>query len=62
MEKEFFISGYCRAADQNRTVCVEFEDGNLTSVDCSYLNCPYTDRCTVAGQIRETEKKEAENV
>ncbi len=62
MEKEFFISGYCRACDQSRTVCAEFEDGKLSSVDCGFPGCVYADRCTVAGQIRETEKKEAENV
>ena len=62
MEKEFFISGYCRAYDQSRTVCAEFEDGKLNGTDCSYPDCPYTDSCTIAGQIRETEKKEAENV
>ena len=62
MEKEFFISGYCRACDQSRTVCAEFEDGKLTFADCNYPDCPYTDRCTIAEQVRDYEKKEAENV
>ena len=52
MYKEEFISGYCRAQDQSRMVAVEIEDGEL-SADCSYGNCPYEDRCTIASRIRE---------
>ncbi len=59
MEQEFFSSGYCRVNDQSRTVCAEFTDGQLTYTDCHYPDCPYADKCTVAGQIKE---KEVENV
>ncbi len=52
MYKEEFISGYCRTQDQSRMVAVEIEDGDLTA-DCSYGNCPYEDRCTIAARIRE---------
>ena len=62
MEKEYFISGYCRATDQSRTICAEFADGKLIGVDCNYPDCPYTDRCTIAWQIKEAKKKEGENV
>ena len=49
---EEFISGYCRALDQSRMVAAELEEGELT-VDCSFGNCPYEDRCTVAQKLRE---------
>lgn len=52
MYKEEFISGYCRTQDQSRMVAAEIEDGELT-VDCSYGSCPYEDRCTIAGRIRD---------
>ena len=55
MEKEYFFAGYCRANDQSRTVCAEFADDKLTYADCSYPDCPYADKCTVAGQIKEKE-------
>ncbi len=55
MEKEYFLSGYCRATDQSRTVCAEFTDGQFTYADCNYPDCPYTDHCTVAVQIKEKE-------
>lgn len=59
MEQEYFFSGYCRVNDQSRTVCAEFTDNTLTYADCNYPDCPYGDKCTIAGQIKE---KEAENV
>ena len=62
MEKEYFLSGYCRVNDQSRTVGAEFEDGVLTFTDCNYPDCPYIDRCTIAGQLKDLEKREAENV
>ena len=55
MEQEFFIAGYCRINDQSRTVCAEFADGKLICADCNYPDCPYTDKCTIAGQIKEKE-------
>ena len=53
MEKENFISGYCRTMDSSRTVCVVTENGKLTDVDCSYESCPYTASCTVALEIEQ---------
>ncbi len=51
MEQEAFLSGYCRMQDQSRMVAAELENGVLTA-DCSFGNCPYEDRCTVAAQLR----------
>lgn len=53
MERETFISGYCRQADGSRTVCVEADGNSLISVDCLYENCPYGDACTVHKKIEE---------
>ena len=53
MEKETFISGYCRQLDNSRMVEVITEDGELTEVDCSYESCPYVPNCTIAQRIRE---------
>lgn len=53
MEKEYFLSGYCRTTDQSRTVTIELEDGLLVEVDCCYENCVHTPNCTIAIQIKE---------
>ena len=53
MEKELFVSGYCRAMDQSRMVAVVVEDGVLSEVDCAYPDCPYAPSCPVAAKIRE---------
>ena len=53
MEKELFISGYCRALDQSRMVAVVTENGELTEVDCCYGNCIYQPNCPIAKQIDE---------
>ena len=53
MEKEVFLSGYCRTTDASRIVEVILEDGEVTEVDCCYENCPHTANCLIAGQIRE---------
>ena len=53
MEKETFLSGYCRTTDQSRMVEVITEDGNLLEVDCCYENCIHTANCIIAQQIRE---------
>ena len=39
MEKEIFISGYCRAIDQSRMVELVTEDGELVEVDCCFGSC-----------------------
>lgn len=53
MEEEF-VSGYCRAADQPRTVTVEIENGKIFA-DCSYGSCPYEGSCKIAERIRQLE-------
>ena len=51
MEKEYFLTGYCRTTDQSRTVAVEIQDGKLTEVDCCFENCIHTPNCTIAKEI-----------
>lgn len=51
MEKEVFFSGYCRALDGHRTVCVVTEDGDVTEVDCAYPDCPHASVCPIAKEI-----------
>ena len=51
MEKETFLSGYCRSIDQSRMVEVVTEDGALVEVDCCYENCIHTPNCTIAQAI-----------
>ena len=57
METEYFFSGYCRTLDQSRMVSAEFSGKTLLEVDCSYERCPYTDRCTIAAQIKAQEEQ-----
>ena len=53
MEKEVFISGYCRGIDQSRMVTLVTEDGKLVEVDCCYETCIHTPNCSIAQQIKE---------
>ena len=53
MEKEIFISGYCRALDQSRMVELVTNDGELIEVDCCYGSCVHEPNCQIAKQIRE---------
>lgn len=52
MEQEYFISGYCRRADQSRMVMLLTQNGTLQEVDCDFGSCPYEPNCPVAQQIR----------
>jgi len=52
MEKEHFLSGYCRTADQSRTVTVVTQDGTLIEVDCCYKNCVHAPSCPIATEIK----------
>lgn len=52
MDKEFFVSGYCRVLDQNRMVVVEICDGEVDAC-CSYPDCHYAPTCPVALKIQE---------
>ena len=53
MEKEIFLSGYCRMLDDSRMVELITEDGQLLEVDCCYESCVHTPNCTIAERIRE---------
>ena len=53
MEKEIFISGYCRAIDQSRMIELVTEDGELVEVDCYFGSCVHEPNCQIAKQIRE---------
>ena len=53
MEKEIFISGYCRVLDQSRMVELITDDGELVDVDCCYGSCIHEPNCQIAKQIRE---------
>ena len=52
MEREVFISGYCRALDQSRTVTAE-KDGSTWEADCAYPDCPHCPSCEIAKRLRE---------
>ena len=53
MEKEYFLSGYCRTTDASRMVTLVTVDGALDEVDCCYPNCTYAPNCEIAKKIRE---------
>ena len=53
MERETFISGYCRNIDNSRMVALECEDDVLTAVDCDFETCPHTKNCTIAQNIKD---------
>lgn len=53
MEREEFLSGYCRTIDQSRMVAVEIIDGQLDEVDCCYGSCSHEPSCQIAQKIRE---------
>ena len=53
MEKEVFLSGYCRTTDASRMVEVIVDDGELVEADCCFANCPHAPNCTIAASIRE---------
>lgn len=56
MEKEVFLSGYCRNIDQSRMVAVVTEDGQLVEVDCCFEGCIHAPNCNIAQQIEEALK------
>ena len=53
MEKESFLSGYCRQLDNSRMVEVITEDHQLLEVDCCYETCVHAPNCTIAQSIRQ---------
>ncbi len=53
MEKELFLSGYCRTTDASRMVEVVVDGTELLEVDCCYESCPHVPNCTIAQSIKE---------
>jgi len=53
MEKELFLSGYCRQLDASRMVEVILEDGKATEIDCCYGNCVHQGNCLIAKEVSE---------
>ena len=53
MERELFLSGYCRTTDASRMVEVVVDGSELLEVDCCYESCPHAPNCTIAQSIRE---------
>lgn len=53
MEKESFLSGYCRVLDQSRMVAVVTENGHLIEADCCFGSCVHEPNCQIAKAIRE---------
>ena len=53
MEKETFLSGYCRATDQSRMVEVITEDGKLLETDCCYPDCIHIPNCNIAKAVEQ---------
>ena len=53
MEREEFVSGYCRQLDASRMVEVILCDGELEEVDCCYGSCVYQPNCQIALRIEE---------
>lgn len=53
MEREEFLSGYCRCMDNSRMVAVLLEDSKLTEVDCLFGSCPHEQECQIAKKIRD---------
>ncbi len=59
MERETFVSGYCRRMDGSRMVEVILVDGRVTEVDCAYGTCLYQSGCPIAAQIQALESQPA---
>ena len=53
MEKEVFLSGYCRTIDESRMVAIVTEDGTLVEVDCCFETCIHAPNCVIAQNIRQ---------
>ena len=56
MERELFLSGYCRCLDASRMVEVVVTDSDV-EIDCSYESCPHTSVCEIAKRINEIKKE-----
>ena len=58
MEKEVFLSGYCRCMDASRMVAVFINDDAVEEVDCCYGSCTHQPNCTIAREIDQLLQKE----
>ena len=59
--KEEFINGFCRTANEPRTVCCEYgrrADGTweLTGYECNVDKCPNSAACQIYKEAREKER------
>lgn len=54
---EWLFSGYCRTQDQARTVFLE-KDGTNWDWGCDFPGCAFSENCTIAKQIRQTQEEE----
>lgn len=54
MERDVFLSGYCRCMDASRMVAVTLEGSEITEVDCNFGSCPYEKDCVLAQKIKES--------
>lgn len=54
MEKEHFLSGYCRCMDCARTVTA-ITDKVLLEADCDFPNCPYAAGCSIGKALSQLE-------
>ncbi len=66
MDEALTVSGYCRAQNMVRMVCVEWENGKAF-VDCAFgSGCPHRASCDIARKLRDalaqTSPAEAEKV
>lgn len=53
MEREEFLSGYCRGLDQSRIVEAIVDNGVLLEVDCGFGSCVHEGNCPIAEKLRE---------
>lgn len=53
MEREVFLSGYCRVQDQSRMVEAVADAGVLSEVDCNFGSCIYEGNCPIAEKLRK---------
>ena len=53
MEREVFLSGYCRVLDQSRMVEVVLDADTLLEADCHYGSCIYEANCPIAEKLRD---------
>lgn len=63
MTEEVFLSGFCKAQNQTRTVMCEYEtdaQNRILSVesDCAFPDCPHSGSCVIFREMRKTGEKE----